>query len=305
MLSRCMQCSCYMFSSKKSRILRVPIFILKTLWVLLRKRPNILVIQCPSVILGCLVGFFKPICGYKLVVDAHNAAVDPDEFYSKLVKFLYRYCQKRCDLIVITNAELEKFIIDKQKIVCLPDKLPFFPDTNHYKVTSKYNIVYICSFSADEPYWEVFEGAKLLTEIDVTIYVTGNYSHIRSELSKITLPSNIQLTGFLSEPEYISLLYSVDMGVVLTERQGCLTCGAYELVSSNKPMVITGTDTIKKYFNFSAVYCENTPCSIASSIRKCINQLPELSQQLENGKTIMQRKWDDSFRKFISRLNEL
>ena len=61
--------------------------------------------------------------------------------------------------------------------------------------------------------------------------------------------SNIILTGYLPDDEYIALLKSADVIIVLTSQDHTLTCGSYESIVLGKPMVLTDTEAIKNHFN--------------------------------------------------------
>ena len=58
--------------------------------------------------------------------------------------------------------------------------------------------------------------------------------------------------------EYVSMLYSVDATIDLTNRENCLVCGAYESVAAGKPMILSKTQALMEYFNKGAVYVEHT-----------------------------------------------
>ena len=65
---------------------------------------------------------------------------------------------------------------------------------------------------------------------------------------------NIILTGFISDSDYHDLIESCDAMIVLTRRDDCLTCGAYEALSSCKTGVLSDTEVLRKTFGDAFLY---------------------------------------------------
>ncbi len=49
----------------------------RTFWLLARRRPSVLLVQNPSLVLALWALILRPIFRYRLVQDAHNEAVEP------------------------------------------------------------------------------------------------------------------------------------------------------------------------------------------------------------------------------------
>ena len=80
------------------------------------------------------------------------------------------------------------------------------------------------------------------------------------------MPTNVVLTGFVSEKRFIELLNSVDIVMAFTDREDCLMCACYEAVATETPMIISDSDALREYFSLGAIYTEHTPGEIATSI---------------------------------------
>ena len=86
---------------------------------------------------------------------------------------------------------------------------------------------------------------------------------------------------FWTLPRYDQLLNSVDGLVILTDRDNCLLCGAYEGVAAGKPMVLSRTTTLMSYFTRGAVFTDNQPDGSLHSIRTAIMELCRRKEDLQ------------------------
>lgn len=260
----------YYLISRLPRIFKYPILIYKTYKIINKSRPEIVVVQNPSVILALICCLFKKIYNFRLVVDLHNGAIVPETELQKKLFFIYRYVHRNSDVNIVTNNNLkQKIEIPFNKTLVLPDRLPFFDD----KICSPELIkgigdyyVAISTFGIDEPYKEIIEAAGLLRD-DIKIIITGNHLKCPREL-KDNAPGNLLFSGFLPDDEYAGLLYNSRGVIDLTTRKDCLVCGAYESVSLGKPLVLSDTEVLRNYFYGGAVFCENDKYSICNAINE-------------------------------------
>lgn len=233
---------------------------------LLRHRPRVVFCMNPSLVLAGYLVIVGMITRLRVIVDAHNAGLFPREGRSRLLNRIARFLCRHADATIVSNEGLAAFVRSAGgRAFVLPDRLPGLPPAPGRALRGRFNLVFICSFAADEPYQMVFESARLLGG-DYVIHVTGDHAKVRSRLP--ALPDNIVLTGFLSEQEYVSLLRSCDATIDLTLREDCLVCGAYESLALGKPMVLSDTAALRNYFGLAGVYTAPTPAGIAEAIRE-------------------------------------
>ena len=292
-ISNALNCKLFIIKRTKKNFIGYYFLSIKTLKILYKTNPKVLIVQNPSVILNVLTGLLKIFFRYKLIVDAHNAAI-VDKDFDKLPKPIYKMAQALANNIIVSNKELLNYIKKSYKVFVLPDKIPQLNNKRCIKKSNNmYNIIYICSFNKDEPFQNVIAAAKLLINNNVHFYITGSYNN---KILLDDIPKNVTLTGFLSDEKYIELISSMDLGIVLTKRDHCLTCGAYELISLNIPMVLSSKSAIKDYFSFGAVYCDNTKEDIAEKVIFACNKLEDFKEQIKNKKYIMEKKWESNFK---------
>lgn len=266
---------------------------LKSTWrtarILIRENPDLVIVQNPSLILATLAVILKPLLRYRCVVDAHNAGLFPLEGRSSLLNFLSNELQRRADLTIVTNEWLAEVVRrNRGRAAVLPDKIPQAPVTAPFPLEGTTNIALVCSFGSDEPFAEVVEAARYLPE-GILIYVTGQY---QGKVEPDTLPANMRLTGYLSEVQYWSLLGSADGVMVLTKRDDCLVCGAYEALAVEKPMILSDTKTLRGYFSKGGIYT----ASKAEDIREAVVNFCRIKEQLAGEVATLKEKlsseWD-------------
>jgi glycosyltransferase involved in cell wall biosynthesis len=199
---------------------------------------------------------------------------------------LHRFTIKNAAITIVTNHYLAGIVKSlKGTPFVLPDPLPGFSTIRRPALKGKWNILVPSSFGKDEPIINVLEAANELIKDDVVFYITGNYKKFNSDL-KSRIPSNIELTGFLPEEDYIDLLFAADGVVSLTKSSYCMLCGCYEAVSAEKPLVTSNQSVLLEYFS-GAIFIDNSPAEIITAVKTLIsdsdtykNKIKVLKQQL-------------------------
>jgi glycosyltransferase involved in cell wall biosynthesis len=286
-----------------NRLIRYACLLYRTILIILRERPDLVIVQNPSIVLSSFMVTLGKILVPRVVVDAHNEGIKP--FYSKHNWFmpLYRMIQKRADLTVVTNHELAEEVHNHGgRPFILEDKIPRFGKVERIPLSGKYNVVLICTFEKDEPYEEVIKAASLI-DSSIHTYITGKYQKASPEIIA-RAPYNVHFTGFLSDEEYINLLYSCDAIIDLTLMQDCLVCGAYEAVALGNPLILTDTPVLRNYFYQGAVYTENKAGAIAEAIKCVIENREKLTDEVLILRDQLQSMWDEKIEKLFFVINQ-
>lgn len=281
----------YILESNLHRAVRHPTNFFKTMLIINRKRPKILFVQNPSILLAVLACCLRSIYGYKIIADSHNGAIVPEGFIMKIFLFLYNYVQKKADMTIVTNKRLAEIVTGNGgNPFVLPDKIPEPPPLEKKLLKGKYNFVYICTFGRDEPYEDVISAVQNL-DTDIMIYITGNFRKCDPQIRNLS-SENLLFMGFISDQDYWNLLYSADFSIDLTKRENCLVCGAYEAVAVGTPMLLSDTKELRSYFSKGAVYTDNTDESICSAIKIGISRQAELRREIEELRNQLISDWN-------------
>lgn len=289
--------------SDKSRWVKHPFFVLNTIKIINKYKPDVLIAQNPSIFLSLLSIFLRSVFRYKLVIDAHNAGLYPSHNILNKLLFIYNYIQRAADLTIVTNKMLCELVRKNGgRPALMPDKLPvFICDDLKRELKGNFNIVFICTFANDEPYIEVIESAKMLPD-DFHIYITGNSKLCNAKIGTI---KNLTLTGFLSENSYINLLKSSDVVMDLTTREDALLCGAYEAVALGVPMILSDTPVLKEFFYKGAAYTVNDAHTISQTIINTRKMYDKLFGDVNLLKNELNLRWNQYYEELINNLSDL
>lgn len=279
-----------------ARPLRYPILAARTLAILMRKRPKLVYVQNPSIVLSALVCLLRPLFGYKVVMDRHsNFYVESRSSSSpkwRAFHALSRYSNRNADLTIVTNEPLKNVVAaDGGRAYVLQDLLPDMTSSAEKPALQRPAAVFICTYSADEPVDEVIKAASMTTS-GAHVYITG-----RPKLNAVTKDllssagTGVTLTGFLSDADYKALIHSADLTVVLTSRENTLVCGAYESLACNKPVVLADTTALREYFTQGTVFCALSASAIARAIDESVQALPRLQEAAAKQKEWMTKDW--------------
>ena len=301
-LAREFGCTYYHFgTSASSRLSRYAKSIGQTIRTIRIQRPKTLFVQNPSIMLVTLAVILKPFFRYLLINDLHTPYIRLPGIVSNIFWAIQNFCIRHSDITIVTNETFRKQL-KTGRIMILPDAMPEFNIEENMKLHNGTNILYVCTFAEDEPFGNVFRAAELLPE-NINIFVTGNFNKARIDTR--TIPENIHLTGYLPDREYLALLNSVDIVMVLTEQEGCIVCGGYEGVSLLKPLILSDTGTLREYFSKGAVYIKHDPRSIANGITKTIGEIGRLKKELVSSKSSLRIEWQKDFDRIAAKIENL
>ena len=273
----------------KSRILRYVVCSFQTMRIVIRYRPKHLIVQNPSLVLALLSILMKHFICYTLFVDSHNAGIFPKEGSSKVLMMISRLIQKYSDLVIVTNSVLQNVIKrNGGRARVLPDALPDFPRVKSFRFRERINVAFICSYSTDEPFLEVFKAGYFLPS-EVGIYVTGKP---HSAINASNIPHNVHILGFVPEDEYVAIIDSCDIVMDLTFRKNCLVCGAYEGIAAQKPLILSDTIVIRETFTAGVVYVYPESRNIYHGIMEAICKYVRLKEAIMAFKDQYENEWN-------------
>lgn len=274
--------------STKKGIFRYVESLIKTIILVLECRPNVVAVQNPSIVLSLFMVMLKPLAGFYLIVDSHNAGISPLEGKNKILNNLAVFIQRTASLTLVTNIGLKKIVEgNKGRGFVLPDRLPDVENIGRFNFEQGKRVVFVCTFSDDEPYTQVFEAGKTLSD-DIKIYVTGRY---QGKVEKKNIPNNIRLLGFVPDDEYWAILFGSDAIIDLTTRENCLVCGAYEGIALNKPLILSDTQATKELFNEGCIFVKPVAEEIRLGILECLNKQQVLLEEICRLKKSMNKDW--------------
>lgn len=291
-------------TSSKRRLFRYISLSIKTVKTILQKNPAVLIVQNPSIILTLISILLRKIFKYRVVVDAHNEAIEPYIFNISLFKKLSRYLILKSDLTIVTNKFLANKISDIGGVYfVLPDKIPKIKNFENNRIHKQFTLVLISTFTKDELFYEVIK-ACCENPVKVELYVTGNYNQLPKSYI-YSLPKNIHFTGFLPDQKYFSLLSAADAIIDLTKMRDCLVCGAYEGICFEKPLLLSDNRATRHYFKKGVMYTNGKSEDIMQKILIIKENLPLLSKEIIELKKELEKEWWEIANSFLEMIHNL
>lgn len=273
-LSRSLGCSLHIFDHESLGWLRYPWSALRTLALLISERPSLVVVQNPSMLLAALACACKRLLGFSLVVDRHSnfllspgAAKGIKGWKRRLFLALSRYSIRNADITIVTNPEIAARVAGEAgRPFILPDPYPDLDIAPRPPGRAVPRVVFVCSWADDEPIREMMAAAAELRG-EIVMHVTGRPKPVYSAMLE-SRTENFLPTGFLSDAEYFRLLADADAVAVLTTQPSTLVCGAYEGMAMGKPLLLSGSEVLRRYFAAGAVHLDtHRPGEIAEKLR--------------------------------------
>src|SRR5919198_1626300 len=305
----------YKFKNKIYSPIKYPLLFSKSLRILKKQKPNIIICQSPPIFCALSVLVYLYLTGRKksttMLVDAHTGSFDKPWVYFKPFNKLI---MKRSDVVIVSNIALQREILHDYGLnsTVLEDTIPpDFGNTYQQNIAIKmktqgkndddgeddklFRVAVISSFAYDEPLEEVLSSASALP--NVKFYITGDTTKADKQLLKKKL-SNVIFTGFLDRNDYVSLLQHVDVIIVLTKRDRTMLSGAYEALAVEKPLITSNWTTLKEYFNKGTIYVDNSAEEITKAIQTAQKKKEQLMKEMHQLKLEKTKEWDDRFANF-------
>jgi glycosyltransferase involved in cell wall biosynthesis len=278
-------------TTRRRGFLRYLELTLRTLPILARARPKVLLVQNPSLILAVLTALVRPLFGYRLVVDAHNEAVEPYINRSRLVLGFTRWVLRRADLTIVTNRYLAQTVVAAGGTpFVLPDRIPRPLQHERKQLAGSFRLLLIATFAPDEPLDAVIEAVR---DTPYALYVTGNHKKAPPQLLA-QAPANVTFTGFLSEADYWAHLAGCDAVVDLTTMPNCLVCGGYEAAALSKPLLLTHSPAAVDLFGDAAVFTDNSMADIRRALEQLRANAADLAARMQRRHHELNREWRTS-----------
>ena len=236
----------------------------RTVRLLLKRRPGVLISQNPSLVLNALLATLRPFLRFVWIVDAHNEAVRPFVNRNRTVAAISRALLRIATLTIVSNDELAATVVRYGgRAYTLPDGLPLVPGVAPRNFGHGFHFLAIATFAPDEPIAAIFEAAKSLPDW-ITIHFTGDPKRSATPLPQPA--ANIRFLGYLPEPDYWAAILGCDAVIDISTMPDCLVCGAYEALSACKPMLLADNRASRSLFGSFSMFTSPTPADIKDAL---------------------------------------
>lgn len=284
----------YEITERRSRLLRYLFCTIRTLRILGTRGHRVWICQNPSIVLSAIAVCWGRITGHRIVIDAHNAAIENAEKRA-LLSVIDSWSLRNAAGVIVSNPRLAERAqrLGAQSLV-LPDPLPRIdglPGNPHGSGSGVSNVFVVCTWSDDEPFGAVLRAAQLVPD-GVVISISGD-SKGREREEMARLPPNVRILGFVDSDEYVDRLSGANVVVDLTSREDCLVCGGYEAVAAGRPLILSDTAALRDHFRHGTVFTRDEPRAIADAIMYALVNQARLTADAKHGRSVMSLEWND------------
>ena len=276
---------------KGGRVARYLKLAWRTVSVIAAQRPRVLLVQNPSIVLSLLALLLRPFFGFRLLVDAHNEAVQPFINTGWPIPALARLLLRRADLTIVTNSKLATEVeAAGGRAFVLPDSLPVAPfDSASPPSAAALDVMVVSTYAPDEPIADILAVAERQQD-RFRFHVTGNDRKLAPEL-RARLAANVRLTGFIPEHDYWLLMRDSHLVLDLTLMPDCLVCGAYEALAACRPMILSDNDASRELFGDVAVLATPGVAGIERALLAAHATHATMANNMAESRTRFERAW--------------
>ena len=255
-------------------VLRYVVQGLKTIGILIRRRPRRIVVMVPPLPALAICTAFARLTGARIVGDVHTYPLVADVWRPFLP--VTAWLLKRGSGAVVTNeanaAILRRFDVPTLIMHDTPVLAPGRDEPVALPHGGRPHVVFPASFDPDEPVAELLAAAATMPDVDVTITGRDN----RGVTEGLTVPPNVTLSGYVSRSDYEGLLRSATVVCSLTILDDCMQQAGYEAMGFGRPLVTSDSAVLREYFGAAARYTGPDADSIAEALRDAIDRAHEL-----------------------------
>ncbi len=309
-LAACLNVPLERLSYRGPTVLRYPVLIGHSLALVSETRPDVLIVQNPSIILAVGAIIARAMFGCRVVVDRHTNFMlnKPSSLRKALFTAISRFTLRYTDLTIVTNRYLVEIVSEAGgRGQELPDRIPSIPQGTADPGRENVSICFICTYAADEPWREVVKASAALPG-NATISMTGNPDKVQWPDDLLEIRNNSEqlvVTGFLPDAEYEELLATADIVMDLTTFDHCLVCGAYEGIAAGSALVLSDKLVNRELFGDVPIYVLPTADSIAQGLTAAIRDVDAMRRRTQAFRPRFERSWQERFDQTCSRIVDL
>ena len=285
---------CYVYEGRTQGLLRTGLRYLRQAaqsWRhLCAERPQVVIVQNPPIFAVLIAAAYTWRYRAAYLIDSHSGAFHSAKWGWSV--WLHRLLSRRALLTLVHNQSQAAIV---QRWACRYEVVAYtsgdYSMGQARPLEGNFNVVFVSTFSQDEPFSLVVEAAHRLP--DVLFYISGDARKLAPAM-RDCLPENCRLTGFLAYEDYVSLLKSADAILALTTRDHTLLMGGFEAVALDKPLITADWPVLVAYFDAGTVHVSLSADGIVQGVQQVRADYPRLQQEMQGLRSHLTAEWDQS-----------
>jgi glycosyltransferase involved in cell wall biosynthesis len=282
-------------------LLKYPFQALKTLVVLARWRPQVVLVQNPPIFAPLMVYLWGLVTGAKYIIDSHTDALLASWWGWSLS--LHGFLSRRAITTLVTNDHLREMVADwDADAFRLTDVPTIFPKRKQIHLNgNRFNVLYVSTASYDEPISEVLRAARNLPEVG--FFITGDYKTNRPDVVQ-RAPDNVHFTGYVPDEEFYGFFEAVQVVMCLTTENHTMQSGASEALWLGKPIITSNWPMLRGYFSQGSLHVNNTADEITRAVVTMRDSLPAFEKGIQDLRTEKMDEWDRKAQTIIQLIHQ-
>jgi glycosyltransferase involved in cell wall biosynthesis len=262
---------------------------IKTWYVLLRERPDVIYVQNSPPVAGLCVFVYCRFSRTPFILNTHTPIlfVRKWRWTRPLVRLMARHA-----LVNILDQEQYKRLFESwgAKAVILrkpPAAVPaelvdtaVCPDALEF--------AYVGTFDGDEPVEIILEAARSLP--NMTFFLLGKKERARREWLD-TAPDNVVFTDYLKGGEYWRRLMRSRAIIALTAHEYSLLAAAQDGMYVDTPLILSDQPVLREYFSQGAVFIPNTAQGLIDGLKAFLEREAIYRQEIAELHHERQQEW--------------
>jgi glycosyltransferase involved in cell wall biosynthesis len=236
--------------------------------------PKTVIVVTPPVFAPLTVWLWCLVHRRTFVVDCHTGAFHSTRW--AWARPIHRILLRRAKAVLLHTEELETLVRSwGARAVLVPDDLPSVREAQPQPPATRPRVVVAGSFDTNEPVADAIAAARLLPGVDLRY--TGDPELVAATV-RGSAAENAVLTGYLPYPQFLGELLAADVVAVFSTDPRIMNRAAFEAVGLGRPLVLSDLPALKTRFGSAALFCANSPRSMAAAIEEALERKTELSR---------------------------
>ena len=274
----------FLYGHKYLAPLRYSLLAIKTAYLLLKERPDVVYAQNPPVFCPLVCIPYCKIWKKKLVVD-HHAVWSIKTFHGGILGRSIRRLEAFVSSHAYLNTAPHSLWADELKKLGANDVLVVYdyvessnvqPDEDIRRKYSLKRTYLALAPHGGHPLERIESLVEAARHIDsMMLLLSGSESKLRARMEKIDFGDNERYLGFLERDEYEKLKASVDLGLSITDEPFTISHTLLEFASYSVPVISSNQAAVRELFGDSLLYVDSSEPSVVGKAIRTILGNPE------------------------------
>jgi glycosyltransferase involved in cell wall biosynthesis len=267
--------------------LKYPYQAVRTLQLLLARRPQVVFVQSPPSFAVLFVAIYCLLTGARYIVDAHSDAFQRSIWTRP--RALHRLLARRALVTIVTGEHFRRAVQSLGGRALVVRDIPStFVEGAAAPLGPGFHVAVVNTFARDEPLDQVLAAAAELPH--VRFHVTGRRESAPPALLA-KAPPNVRFTGFLPDDQYYALLRGASAVMCLTTRDHTMQRGACEALSLGRPIITSGWPLLREYFHRGTVHVAADALSIRGGVERMQADYQSFVSEIRDLQMSQRREW--------------